>query len=125
MSFDRYKASLQINDEERQIQLLNMQLVCNSVAHAQVSAARASVIVAQTTELVKQELISIVEHDCQIEAYTNMIRESINRQQELHAKIDKLQQVSTNTQNSLNQIRETNNRTIDNKLNKLPIIDND
>ena len=55
----------------------------------------------------------------------NMIRESINRQQELHAKIDKLQQVSTNTQNSLNQIRETNNRTIDNKLNKLPIIDND
>ena len=125
MSFDRYKASLQINDEERQIQLLNMQLVSNSVAHAQISAARASVIVAQTTELVKQELISIVEHDCQIEAYTNMIRESINRQQELHAKIDKLQQVSTNTQNSLNQIRETNNRTIDNKLNKLPIIDND
>lgn len=125
MSFDRYKASLQINDEERQIQLLNMQLVSNSVAHAQVSAARASVIVAQTTELVKQELISIVEHDCQIEAYINMIRESINRQQELHAKIDKLQQVSTNTQNSLNQIRETNNRTIDNKLNKLPIFDND
>ena len=125
MSFDRYKASLQINDEERQIQLLNMQLVSNGVAHAQVSAARASVIVAQTTELVKRELISIVEHDCQIEAYTNMIRESINRQQELHAKIDKLQQVSTNSQNSLNQIRETNNRTIDNKLNKLTIIDND
>ena len=45
--------------------------------------------------------------------------------EELHAKIDKLQQVSTNSQNSLNQIRETNNRTIDNKLNKLPIIDND
>ena len=40
MSFDRYKATLRIKDEERQILLLNMQLTGSSVAHAQISAAR-------------------------------------------------------------------------------------
>lgn len=125
MSFDRYKASLQIKDEERQIQLLNMQLVGSSAAHTQISAARASAIVAQTTELVKQELISIVEHNREIEAYTNMIRESISRQQITHDDINELQQESEDSQKALNQAREDSNRNIDNKLNNLPKIEND
>jgi len=125
MSFDRYKASIQIKDEERQIQLLNMQLTGTCVAHTHISTAKASAIVAQTTELVKQELFSIVEHNREIEAYTNMIRESINRQQVTHDEINELQQKSRNSQKALNQIRERNNRIIDNQLNNLPIIDND
>lgn len=125
MSFDRYKASLQIKDEERKIQLLSMQLVGSSAAHTLISAVRASTIVAQTTELVKQELLSIVEHNREIEAYTNMIRESISRQRITHDEIDEFQQEVENSQKTLNQARETSNRILDNKLNNLPIIYND
>lgn len=125
MSFDRYKASLQINDEERRISLLSMQLVGSNVAHTQISAARASAMVAQTTELVKQELLSIVEHNREIEAYTNMIMESISRQQNTHKEIGVLQQELNDSQEALNHAREDANRRIDNKLNNLLTIDND
>lgn len=125
MSFDRYKATLQIKDEKRQIQLLNMQLVGCCVAHTQISAARASVIIAQTTELVRQELTSIVEHNREIEAYINKIKESINRQRIIHDEIDEIQQDIEETQNTLNQTRDYSNRIINNKLNNLPSIDND
>lgn len=125
MSFDRYKVSLQIKDEEHKIQLLNMQLVSSSVAQTQISAARASAIVAQTTELVRQELLSIVENNREIEAYKNKVRESINRQKETHSKINKLQHKSKEAQSAYNQAREDSNQTIDNKLNNLPAIDND
>lgn len=125
MSFDRYKASLQINDEERQFQLLNMQLLRNSVAHTQISTVKASVMVAQTTELVRQELISIAEHNREIEAYTNMIRESIYRQQIIHCEIDNLQQEIEKTKKAFNQERDNSNKTIENKLNNLYFIAND
>jgi hypothetical protein len=104
---------------------LNRRLVGSNVAHIQISAARASVIVAQTTELVRQELISIVEHNREIEAYTNMIKESINRQQVIHYDIYELQQKIKNSQKAHNQVREDNNKINDNKLNNLPAIDND
>ena len=125
MSFDRYKVSLQIKDEERKMQLLNMQLVSSSVAHTQLSAARASAIAAQTTELVKQELLSIVENNREIEAYTNMIRDSINRQKEINIEIKKLQDKSEKAQLDYNQERKDCNQKIDKKLNNLPTIDND
>lgn len=125
MLFDRYKATLQIKDENRQIQLLNMQLVGSSVGHAQISAARASAIVAQTTELVRQELISIVEYNSEIEAYTTKISESINRQHETHDEIDEIQQDIEKTQTALNQTRINSNKAIENILNNLPAIDND
>ena len=125
MSFDRYKATLRIKDEERQILLLNMQLTGSSVAHAQISVARASVIIAQTTELVRQELISIVEHNREIEAYINRIKESIKRQQVTHDEIDEIQQNIENTQITLEQTRDNSNRNIEIKLNNLPSIDND
>ena len=125
MSFDRYKATLRIKDEERQILLLNMQLTGCSVAHAQISAARASAIIAQTTELVRQELISIVEHNREIEAYINKIKETINRQRVTHDEIDKIQQNIENTQITLEQTRDNSNRNIEIKLNNLPKINND
>lgn len=125
MSFDRYKVSLQIKDEERKMQLLNMQLVSSSVAHTQLSAARASAIAAQTTELVKQELLSIVENNREIEAYTNMIRDSINRQKEINIEIKELQHKSEAAQSVYNQERKDRNQKIDKKLNNLPTIDND
>ena len=125
MSFDRYKVSLQIKDEERKMQLLNMQLVSSNVAHTQLSAARASAIVAQTTELVRQELLSIVENNREIDAYTNMIRESINRQKEIHNEINNLQQEYEDVQNKLTQVREDYNQNIDKLLDNLPTIEND
>ena len=125
MSFDRYKATLRIKDEERQILLLNMQLTGCSVAHAQISAARASAIIAQATELVRQELISIVEHNREIEAYINKIKETINRQRVTHDEIDEIQQNIENTQITLEQTRDNSNRNIEIKLNNLPSIDND
>ena len=125
MSFDRYKATLRIKDEERQILLLNMQLTGCSIAHAQISAARASAIIAQTTELVRQELISIVEHNREIEAYINKIKETINRQRVTHDEIDKIQQNIENTQITLEQTRDKSNRNIEIKLNNLPKINND
>lgn len=125
MSFDRYKATLKIKDEERQILLLNMQLTGSSVAHSQISAAKASVIIAQTTELVRQELISIVEHNREIEVYINKIKESIKRQQVTHDEIDEIQQEVEETQISLHQERENYHKAIDIKLNNLAEIDND
>ena len=102
-----------------------MQLTGSSVAHAQISAARASAIIAQTTELVRQELISIVEHNREIEAYINKTKESINRQQVTHNEIVEIQQDIEKAQIALNQTRDNNNRIIKNKLNNLPSIDND
>ena len=125
MSFDRYKASLQIKDEERHIQLINMRLLESSVGHTHISTARASIIVAQTTELVRQELISIVEHNREIEAYINKIKETINRQRVTHDEIDKIQQNIENTQITLEQTRDKSNRNIEIKLNNLPKINND
>ena len=125
MSFDRYKASLHIKDEGRKIMLLNMQLTGSSVSHAQISAARANAIVAQTTELVRQELISIVEHNREIEAYINKIKESINRQQIIHDEIDQIQQDIEETKDALNQIKDKSNRIVEIKLNNLPSIDNE
>lgn len=125
MSFDRYKATLRIKDEERQILLLNMQLTGSSVAHAQISVARASVIIAQTTELVRQELISIVEHNREIDAYINRIKESIKRQQVTHDVIDEIQQNIEETKDALNQIKDKSNRIVEIKLNNLPSIDNE
>lgn len=125
MSFDRYKATLRIKDEERQILLLNMQLTGSSVAHAQISAAKASVIIAQTTDLVRQELKSIVEHNREIEAYINKIKEIINRQRVTHDEIDEIQQNIENTQITLEQTRDNSNRNIEIKLNNLPKINND
>lgn len=125
MSFDRYKASLHIKDEGRKILLLNMQLTGSSVSHAQISAARANAIVAQTTELVRQELISIVEHNREIEAYINKIKESINRQRIIHDEIDQIQQDIEETKDALNQIKDKSNRIVEIKLNNLPSIDNE
>ena len=125
MSFDRYKASLHIKDEERRVQLLNMQLVGSSVAHTQISTARASAMVAQTTELVRQELISMVEHNREIGTYTDKIKESINRQRATHDAIDELQQNIEEARITLRKKRKNSNQEIDNKLNNLPVIDND
>ena len=102
-----------------------MQLVSSNVAHTQLSAARASAIVAQTTELVRQELLSIVENNREIDAYTNMIRESINRQKEIHNEINNLQQEYEDVQNKLTQVREDYNQNIDKLLDNLPTIEND
>lgn len=124
-SFDRYKASLKIKDEERQIQLLNMHLAGSSLAHSCVSAARASVVVAQTTELVRQELLSIIDHNREIENYSKLIRESIERQGNTHDKITELQHDCVQSMASLNQARESSASVIDDKLNNLPSIENE
>lgn len=123
MSFDRYKATLKIMDEQRKIQLLNLQLVGTSVMHAQLTATRASVIVAETNELVKQELLSIVKHDREIIAYSNAIRGSLQRQQQTLREIDELKQESDKSIAVLREIRGHSSMKIDEKLNKLPEID--
>ena len=120
MSFDRYKASLQIKDEERQIQLLQMQLVSSSVSHTQISATKAKLIIAQTTELVKHELMSIVENNREIESYSRQIKESIEKQRQIHEEISQAQDEITKKQASLAEMRKTRNKTIDDKLNNLP-----
>ena len=120
MSFDRYKASLQIKDEERQIQLLQMQLVSNNVSHTQISVTKAKLIVAQTTELVKYELMSIVENNREIESYSRQIKESIEKQRQIHEEISQAQDEITKKQASLAEMRKTRNKTIDDKLNNLP-----
>jgi len=75
--------------------------------------------------LVRQELISIVEHNREIEAYINKIKETINRQRVTHDEIDKIQQNIENTQITLEQTRDKSNRNIEIKLNNLPKINND
>ena len=118
--FDRYKASLRLKNEDLQIQLLNIQFVGNSVAHALISATRARVLIAQTTEMVRQELISIAENNSEIEVYIDKIRESKKRLRAAHKEIDDLHQNIEKTQIALHLERENSRKAIDNKLNNLP-----
>ena len=113
MSFDRYKASLQIKDEERKMQLLKLQLLGNNLIQSQISTVKSNIIVAQTTELVKLELSSIIEHNKEIEA-------SIIRKHKLHQEIDIIKDKITDAQNLLSINRNKCNNNIDNLLNNLP-----
>lgn len=118
MSFDRYKASLQIKDEERKIQLLKLQLTGYDIIHSQISATKASIVIAQTAELVRNELLSIVMDNQEIEA-------SIVRQQQTHQEIDVIQENIIDAQKELSSTRTENNEIIDSLLKNLQTIDNE
>lgn len=125
LSFDRYKDSLKIKNEEYQIQLLNMKLMGNSVLHAQLSSAKSRTIVEQMTELVKQELFVMEEHNQEIKRYGNEIREALNKQRENLATIGKLQQDCDAAIIASSKRRNDSNQIIEDKLNQLTILYND
>lgn len=119
MSFDRYKASLKIIDEDSKLLLINMQLMANNVVHAYISAEKAKEIVEQTTESVRQEVISIVEHNYEIDEYTKQIRESINEQHTILSDVADLHQNNEKARLALSEVRNESNNAIDDQLNNL------
>lgn len=125
MSFDRYKATIRINDEERQIQLIGMHLTSNTVALTQVSTLKAKAIVAQTTDLILQEL-SVMTQDCrEIDYNMSKFSASVNRLYAINEEIENEYANIVASQNALNSSRAKGNFIIDNKLNNLPRIDNE
>lgn len=125
MSFDRYKATIKINDEERQIQLLGMHLTSNSVALTQVSSLKANVIVAQTTDLVLQELSVMAQDSRETDYYISQFSASVNRLYAINEEIKTEHANIVASQKTLNSARAEGNFIIDNKLNNLPPIDNE
>lgn len=125
MSFDRYKASLKIKDEKCKIQLLQMQIVGSNLSHSVISASKASLIMAQTIELVKQEYTAIVNNNNEIKIFKQKIKMSIDRQHAVHRKIANSQADITVAQIKLEEIRDTSNAVIDNLLNNLLEIENE
>lgn len=118
MAFDRYKASIQIKDEERKVQLLQMQLVGNHTLQSYSSSVRTSVIVAQTIELVKQEMMAIANHNAEIEnaiARTRILRQEIKDSQDR----------TDVAQRELEATRTTINNEFNNKLNNLMSINHE
>lgn len=125
MSFDRYKATIRINDEERQIQLIGMHLTSNTVALTQVSTLKAKAIVAQTTDLILQEL-SVMAQDCrEIDYNMSKFSASVNRLYAINEEIESEYANIVASQNALNSSRAKGNFIIDNKLSNLPRIDNE
>lgn len=125
MSFDRYKATIRINDEERQIQLIGMHLTSNTVALTQVSTLKAKAIVAQTTDLILQEL-SVMAQDCrEIDYNMSKFSASVNRLYAINEEIENEYANIVASQNALNSSRAKGNFIIDNKLSNLPKIDNE
>lgn len=125
MSFDRYKATIRINDEERQIQLIGMHLTSNTVALTQVSTLKAKAIVAQTTDLILQEL-SVMAQDCrEIDYNMSKFSASVNRLYAINEEIENEYANIVASQNALNSSRAKGNFIIDNKLSNLPRIDNE
>lgn len=112
MAFDRYKASIQIKDEERKTQLLQMQLVGNHTLQSYATSVKTNVIIAQTVELVKQEMIAIANHNAEIET-------AIARTRFLRQEIEDCQDRTDVAQGELEATRTTINNEIDNKLNNL------
>ena len=125
MSFDRYKANIRINDEERQIQLIGMHLTSNTVALTHVSTLKAKTIVAQTTDLILQEL-SVMTQDCrEIDYNMSKFSASVNRLYAIKEEIENEHANIVASQNALNSSRAKGNFIIDNKLSNLPRIDNE
>lgn len=125
MSFDRYKATIRINDEERQIQLIGMHLTSNTVTLTQVSTLKAKAIVAQTTDLILQEL-SVMAQDCrEIDYNMSKFSASVNRLYAINEEIENEYANIVASQNALNSSRAKGNFIIDNKLSNLPRIDNE
>lgn len=125
MSFDRYKASLKVDDENYRIQLLNMQLSGISNSCAVVSSVQARVVVSQTVELVRQELISIAEYDHEIEEYIRKTQRSLSSQKEIHDEVTTIQEKRDVALDSLRRNRERGNKKINDKLNSLPDYDHE
>lgn len=125
MSFDRYKATIRINDEERQIQLIGMHLTSNTVSLTLVSTLNAKAIVAQTTDLVLQEL-SVMAQDCrEIDYNMSKFSASVNSLHAINEEIENEHAIIVASQNALNSSRAKGNFIIDNKLSNLPRIDNE
>ena len=123
MTFDRYKASLQIKDEERKIQLLQMQLVSCSMSHVQISTNKTKLLISQTTKLVRNELIAIQKNNREIEDYSRQITETIERQKQIHNEINQTQQNINKVQAEHEVTIDSRNLMINDKLNKLPKVD--
>lgn len=116
MAFDRYKATIQIKDEERKTQLLQMQLVGNHVLQSYSSSVKTNVIVAQTMELVKQEMASIVKYNAEIEGAIARIRFLRQEIDDSSDRIDFYQKALEETRNKINDV-------VDDKLKKLKLED--
>ena len=112
MAFDKYKASININDAKCKMDLVQMRLTGYSLAHTAVDTLRTELIVAQTQAVVKQEIMYMA-------LKSQEIQDAINS---MHNSLSSIDKISTIIEETLDKRRDTSKyreNKIDEKLDSL------
>lgn len=111
-AFDRYKASISINDAKCKMDLVQMRLTGYGLAHATADTLRTELIVTQTQAIVKQEIMYMA-------LKSQEIQESLDSMRDALSNIDKLGSAIDNTLDQQKVSSAKRNEIIDEKLKKL------
>ena len=88
-AFDRYKASININNAKCKMDLVQMRLTGYGLAHAATDTLRAELIVVQTQALVKQEIMYMALKSKEIQEALDSMRDALSNIDKLGSAIDK------------------------------------
>ena len=79
MAFDKYKASININNAKCKMDLVQMRLTGYGLAHTATDTFRTELIVAQTQAIVKQEIMYMALKSQEIQEALDSMRDSLTR----------------------------------------------
>lgn len=89
MAFDKYKASININNAKCKMDLVQMRLTGYSLAHTAADTLRTELIVAQTQAIVKQEIMYMALKSKEIQEALDSMRDALSNIDKLGSAIDK------------------------------------
>lgn len=89
MAFDKYKASININNAKCKMDLVQMRLTGYSLAHTASDTLRTELIVAQTQTIVKQEIIYMAIRSQEIQEVLDSMHDALSNIDKLGSTIEK------------------------------------
>jgi len=112
MAFDKYKASININNAKCKMDLIQMRLTGYGLAHTTVDTLRTELIVAQTQAIVKQEIMYMAIKSQEIQEVLDSMHDSLSS-------IDTFSTFIDETLDKQNESSKRRKNIIDKKLNSL------
>ena len=112
MAFDKYKASININNAKCKMDLVQMRLTGYGLAHSAADTIRTELIVAQTQAIVKQEIIYMAIKSQEIQEVLDSMHDSLSS-------IDRFSDLIDEALDKHNESSKRRKNIIDEKLNNL------
>ena len=107
MAFDKYKASINIDDAKCKMDLVQMRLTGYGLAHTATDTLRTELVVAQTQAIVKQEIMYMALKSQEIQDAMDSMRDSLSSIDKISTLIDEtLDKKKESTRNGENIIDE-------------------